>query len=265
MPFSSQITSVDTLQTMPAAEAFTDGRLRTGSGLGDMAAQATDLWGTEPLNWAFMALCILLILLFLRRFISVFPHITAGMLRWREILTMENNMRLCRERDSVAAVSVPVICICVSRLDLFHAPYIDSAAPGMKTLTVSGMILATLLVRWFLAAVLPARRLRSDTARAAGSSAYNFVILLAAGLLTLTLVRSISSDFAAFTTRTAAVFSGLLWAVFLLRKYQIMASDAGPFAAFLYLCTVEILPAVLLAGSMSLDAIRSLAAGFLPA
>ena len=62
-------------------------------------------------------------------------------------------MRLSRERDSVAAVAVPVICVCVSRLDLFHASYIDPAEPGTKTLIVSGMILGFLLVRGMISLI----------------------------------------------------------------------------------------------------------------
>ena len=113
MPISSQITSVDTLQVKSATEAFVQGYLPTHDGtlLGTVASP--DLWGTSPLNLGLMALCIIFILLFFRRFISIFPHISRGMIRWKEVLTMENNMRLSRERDSVAAVAVPVICVCV--------------------------------------------------------------------------------------------------------------------------------------------------------
>lgn len=263
MPISSQITSVDTLQVKSATEAFVQGYLPTHDGtlLGTVASP--DLWGTSPLNWGLMALCIIFILIFFRRFISIFPHISRGMIRWKEVLTMENNMRLSRERDSVAAVAVPVICVCVSRLDLFHASYIDPAEPGMKTLIVSGMILGFLLVRGMISLMLPARKLRSETARAAGRTAYNFIIVLSVVLLALTVVHSLSRSCAVFSVKAALISSGVLWGLFLLRKYQIMASDAGHFAAFLYLCAVEILPAAMLVVSMFPEAVRELV-GMIP-
>ena len=172
-------------------------------------------------------------------------------------------MRLSRERDSVAAVAVPVICVCVSRLDLFHASYIDPAEPGTKTLIVSGMLLGFLLVRGMISLMLPARKLRSETARAAGRTAYNFIIVLSVVLLALTVVHSLSRGCAVFSVKSALISSGVLWGLFLLRKYQIMASDAGHFAAFLYLCAVEILPAAMLVVSMFPEAVRELV-GMIP-
>lgn len=77
MPISSQITSVDTLQVKSATEAFVQGYLPTHDGtlLGTVASP--DLWGTSPLNWGLMALCIILILIFSdvsSRYFRIFPE-----------------------------------------------------------------------------------------------------------------------------------------------------------------------------------------------
>ena len=61
---------------------------------------------------------------------------------------------------------------------------------------------------------------------------------------------SISAQYIGFSRKAAIIGSGVLWFVFLFRKYQIMVSDDGHFIAFLYLCAVEILPAVMLVVSM---------------
>lgn len=249
MPVSAYITSVDTLQTRPAAEAFVQGSLPSGEET-VQAVQAADLWGTSSLNWGLMALCIILILLFLRRFISVIPYVAGGMARWREIVTMEGNMRLSRERDSVAAIAVLITCVCISRLDLFQAQFIHALAPGIRTLAVVGTVLAALLVRGLIIMALPSRRMRGDTAKAAGRAAYNLIILISAWLIILTVIYSISAQYIGFSRKAAIIGSGVLWFVFLFRKYQIMVSDDGHFIAFLYLCAVEILPAVMLVVSM---------------
>lgn len=247
---SSEITSVDTLQIRPAAEAFTGGRLNVGAQVSDSFTATNDLWDMSQLNWGAMAVCIILGLLFMRRFISVFPYIAGGFFRWKEILNMENNMRLSRERNSVAFASVPICIICISRLDLINAEFMAGLTPGMKTLAIFGILLAFLAVRWFFGLTVPTRRLSGNTARAAEGSWRNFCIALSSALLLLMIIHSISTACAEFAESVSIYAVILLWAMFLLRKYQIMAYGCGQFKSFLYLCAVEILPAAMLVASI---------------
>ena len=249
---SSEITSVDTLQILPAGEAFREGSLlmhHAQDSAGD-AAFMPDAWGSSPLNWWLMAMTLVFIILYMRRFISILPYIGGGLLRWRNLVSMEGNMRLCRERDSVAAVSVLVTCAAVSRLGLFNPEFMTGLSPAMKTLTSSGLILGYLIVRAVLIAIVPASRFRHDNARISNSCGANFFIATSAVLLILLITSSLSASWMEWSRHAAAWSTGFLWAVFMLRKYQILSPDAGHFAAILYLCTIEILPAVMLAVSV---------------
>ncbi len=246
---SSEITSVDTLQIKPAAEAFVSGNLNAGL-IPDNTPPTFDPWEMSQFNWIAAAVCIILGLLFMRRYISVFPYVMGGFFRWKEILNMENNMRLSRERNSVAFISAPICIICISRLNVINADFMTALTPEMKTLSIIGILVAFIAVRWFLGPVVPARRLRGNTARAADGVWGNFCITLSTVLLILMIIHSISNDCARIAESAAIYAIIFLWAIFLLRKYQIIAYDCGQFKSFLYLCAVEILPAAMLVASI---------------
>ena len=248
---SSEMTSVDTLQIQPAAGAFRSGRiLMPHDDTDSILTMTADQWGTSALNWGLMALCIILVILYLRRLISVLPYVSGGMLRWREFLALEGNMRLSRERDSVAVVSVLTVSVCVARLGLLRADFLESLQPGMRTLATAGIVSAFIILRAVLAAVAPTGKMRSDTARLAGRCGANFIIIYAIALLILLIISSISTGCLDFSITAAYYVTGAIWLLYLLRKYQIMSQDAGQFTAILYLCGIEIIPAVLLVVSM---------------
>ncbi len=243
---SSEIISVDTLQIKPAAQAFEGGQLYTGAPAAEQIQAAADTWSLSALNWGLMAFCIILAIIAMRRYISVFPYVSGGFFRWKEILNMENNMRLSRERNSVAAAAVPICLVCVSRLNLINAGFMDALTPGMKTLSIIGILLAFLAVRWLFSLAIPSGRLRGNTARAADGAWGNFTIALSSALLLLLVIRSVSDGCAQTAESISLYVTAFLWVVFLVRKYQILAYDCGQFKSFLYLCGVEILPAAML-------------------
>ena len=144
---SSELFSVDTLQILPAEDAFVQGHFLMPEENGQLQTYSEipgqeygDQWNASRVNWWITALAILLVILYLRRFTSILPHISRGVLRWREIISMEGNMRLCRERDSVAAAALLISFVCVSRLDLLPAEFLAALTPGWKTLASAGVI-----------------------------------------------------------------------------------------------------------------------------
>lgn len=248
---SADITSVDTLQIGPAAEAFSEGELLLEPAGKEISVQVNaDVWHTSTLNTGLAALCMILLILFLRRLVTVMPHISAGLFRWKKLVSMEDNMRLSRERDSVATVCVPTAMMCISRLDMVRADFITPLTPGMKTLAIMGLISGFLLVRKIFAAVFPERKFRHDSCKAGNKAGYDFLILLTVCYLILILAGSFSDGWMEFAHKASYYVTGALWGIFLIRKMQIMDTNDGQFTAFLYLCTVEILPAGLLVASI---------------
>ena len=68
--------------------------------------------------------------------------------------------------------------------------------------------------------------------------------------LLLVLLGSFSQGCFEFAHKASYYVTGFLWGLYLIRKTQIMDTIDGQFTAFLYLCTVEIIPAGLLVASI---------------
>ena len=129
---SSELISADTLQIGRACDAFAEGDLLLPVAGSDIAVQANaDVWSTSTLNTGMTALCIILLILFLRRLITVMPHILTGLLRYKKLVSLEDNMRLSRERDSVATICIPTIMISVSRLDISNEDLVREVPHGL--------------------------------------------------------------------------------------------------------------------------------------
>lgn len=254
---SSELYSVDTLQILPAEDAFVQGHFLMPEENGQFQTYSEipgqeygDQWNASRVNWWITALAILLVILYLRRFTSILPHISRGVLRWREIILMEGNMRLCRERDSVASAALIISFVCISRLDLFPAAFLAALTPGWKSLASAGVIVGFLILRQICTLCAPSGKIRQDTKRISEGCASNFFIMGVSLLLFLIILYSLSSTLAIFAHKAAYWVILAVWLVFLMRKYQIIATDDGRFTAILYLCTIELIPAVILAATM---------------
>lgn len=243
---SSEMTSADTLQIRPIAEAFVQGHLYTQNTASSFT-QLAESWIDYPANWIMMGIAIILILLYFNRFIDIIPHVVSGIFRWKKILVLENNMSLYRERNAIAAVSAIVMCLCISRLDLLKGSVTDLLSPGARTPAVFGVVFGILLCRAVIIRIFPHGGMKSDLVKAANHSIFDFLIITTCIYVLLTITIPLSGEYSPFISNVAIYLTILLWLLFLLRKCQIIASGDGQFKAFLYLCTIEILPAVLLA------------------
>lgn len=250
---SSEITSVDTLQIGKASDAFTHGALLLrpdGNAVTEAPYTIPDTWYSSTLNTSLAAFSIIMLILFLRRLVTVLPHIAGGLFNWKKLLALEDNMRLSRERDSVAYIFIPIACLCISRLDMLQPNFMSTLTPGMKTLTESGIIFGFIILRAILIKLFPERKFRHDACRLGNNTWYDFLIVLVVCYLLLIVIGSFSSVCMIFSHKMSYYVTGILWAIFLIKKMQIMESIDGQFPAFLYLCTIEILPAGLLVASI---------------
>lgn len=208
------------------------------------------VWNTSLLNNIMMAIAIILVLAYLRKFLWIFPHIVDGAIRWKNLIHLENNMSISRERDSLARVSIFISGLCISALDIFKADFISALSPGHKTLAIFGVIIAFIVIRAILGLLCPCIPVMTDTARTANRSAYSFLVILTSILLFLTIISSISIRCFSICHNIGTSCTVAVWLLFLLRKCQIITSSNGQFTAILYLCAMELLPAGLLAATM---------------
>lgn len=271
MPLPSGIISVDTLQAVPAAGAFTSGELlleeftpsQQDMFLPDSLSFAEgvvagtsvpdpglDIWAHSTLNLSLMALGSVLVVLYMRKFVTVFPYLADGLLRWKPLSELEHNMRLARERDALVLPSFFLICVFLSRLSVFRPEFIEGMGPGLWTAATSGVCAAFLLVRRVMMVTVPHRKFHRSALAAANGAGRDFLILGSAVLMMMVIFASVSYWCLTLSRILTYYAAGFLWMVYLVRKTQILSADAGHLQAILYLCTVEILPAALLVVSM---------------
>ena len=86
------------------------------------------------------------------------------------------------------------------------------------------------------------QRLPKKTYQTAGKAAHTFFAILTLLLLTVAGIMTVAG------TDETAIKNAILWisagiyGLFLIRKFQIFTSNCSVFAAFLYLCALEIIP-----------------------
>lgn len=236
----------DTLRVLPASEAFPGSRLAVPSGPVGDAARELAQWSDSPLNCILIVAFTILTMLYLPRLVALLPHLFAGMMRWRAMLAQEASVRLSRDRSAFALVLVVPFCLVVSRFDLFPFRRPELADPGIRTLATVAVFAAYALLRQLLIRVAENRRISHDLYRIANNGGYNFFILMTLfAVITVGVCLVLGTNDLTVKNLLYYEFS-FFFALFLLRKMQILSNACNQFTAFLYLCGLEIFPAALL-------------------
>lgn len=274
MPLSSEINSVDTLQVLPACDAFTSGRLlvseyrpsktdmfQVDTVFVNRATESSvtglkeidnfpDGWESSPVNGGLMAVASVILVLYIRKFVTVFPYLVGGVFRWKRLAELENNMRLSRERDAVVLPSFIILCLGLSRLAVLSPAFIQPFSPSMRTAVTFGICMVFLIFRKIMILLVPHGKIRRDALLSAAGAGNDFLILTAGVFTVLVIISGISAGCYDFARNVSCYSICAIWGLFLFRKGQIMGGNAGQLQAILYLCAVEVLPAVLLVASM---------------
>ena len=227
-------------------EAFRRGRLllsETPSG-GD-STLPVDIPLTETV---IMVVFILLMLMTLKNFIGILPFLSDSVLRARGSAALENSVRVSRDRNGIALILLLPALLLLYRYRLYDPHFVQGMSSDMRLLTVAGVFLGYLLLRFLLYLWLKPRR-RSDDYQLAYRAGYTFFILMmllvlvTVGVLYLLQVNDL----------TIRIFilaeSAFVYLIYLLRRGQILSLVCNPLATFLYLCALELLPTGLLVAS----------------
>ncbi|MGM9766872.1 MAG: hypothetical protein ACI3Z0_00200 [Candidatus Cryptobacteroides sp.] len=268
MELPSGITSVDTLQVRPGSEAFVSGQMLLEEYVpspediflpsgnvnfsASVAEPLAEKWSDAPVNAGVMIFSILLILLYMRKFMVISRYLFGGFVRWKLIAELEHNMQMARLRDSMMFPAFVIFCTILARFSAFIPAPLEAFSPERKTLCVFGLFAALLIIRVLLILIAPTKRmgLGRDAVTISNGAGRDFFIMMAAALSAVLLVGTLMPGREALMTDIARYLLLALWLVFILRKMQILSADAGLLRAFLYLCTVEIPPAAMLVVSM---------------
>jgi len=227
-------------------DAFRTGRLLLS---GDPSPAAAPAAADIPVaDSVLMVVFVLLALLTLRSFISVLPFLSDSVLRARGSAALENSVRVSRDRNLVALVLLLPAVLLIYRYRLYDPAFVQGMSSDLRLLTVGGVFLGYLLLRFLLFLWLKPRR-RADAYQLAYRAGYTFFILMMLLVLVtvgvLYLLRVNDFTVKMFILAEAA----FVYFVYLLRRAQILSGFCNPLTTFLYLCALELLPTGLLVAS----------------
>lgn len=192
-----------------------------------------------------VSVAILLFLLIFRNFLNVLPYLSDSMLRARGSTALENSVKVSRDRNLVAAVFLLPAILLIYRYRLYDPAFVRALDPSLRLLVVAGVFLGYLLLRYLLYLWARPRRRYDDYQMAYRVGYTFFILLMMLSLVTVGILYLLHcSD---LTVKTfLLVETGVLLLLYLLRKGQILSTSCNPLTTFLYLCGLELLPAVLL-------------------
>lgn len=184
----------------------------------------------------------LVALLLLRKLVNVFPSVMACLWRGKECFNLEASVKLAHDRDVIAMGMVIPFCLVVYRFRLYCPDFLDGFGDNALIGMCFAVFVTYALLRLAVFALFRPKNLPSKTLTASQKVAYTFFIFLTLILLAMggIMCRLRLDD---LVVRNAMLWvSAAVYTLFLLRKLQIFNSSCSVFAAFLYLCALEMIP-----------------------
>lgn len=236
----------DSLAVRSIDEAFLSGSLAMDpSAAADLMA-SSHLWGDAIINCLLVSAAIVTAILCLSQFIEVFPIVFSGIFRTKPVMSFESNVRLGRERDTVAWAAYFALCLVFARYDVISLRFMEQFPFGLSTLIVLGIMLFYMLLRMTLISIFEPKRRGKEYYKASNNLYFNYLILLAV-LMAVTVTICLVSDMNDLIVRRILLYEIAGTAVLLaLRKLEILSNYCNLLLGFLYLCALEIFPAGLL-------------------
>jgi len=200
------------------------------------------LWGEVTVNRIAVIVVLVLLVLELMDLIMLFPHLMRCVPFWKGNLELEHSVSLSRTRNTIALVAGIAICLMADRYSLMNPSWRAFAPTELQLLITSGLIAATLLIRYLLYLLTPFRSRTSEYSSTLRNSIYNYFILYAVlALLSVVLLEAAGAKTPSIRV-VLTVEAALVYLLDFWRTAQIFRSRYGLLPTILYLCGLEVLP-----------------------
>ena len=231
---------------MPVDSAFTQSTLVLPSQpVAEPMAQGNQSLALEILA----CVSLFIILLILRKIVNVYPSLIACVMRWKESINLEASVKLSRDRNAIALALVIPFCLIVEHFDLFYPSYMDGKGESMRILIVIGTFIIYGSLRLITAFFCRPKK-QSDKSYVTGcKSMFTYFILITLILLCVGGVSEFISVRDSLTKEILLWLTGTTYLFAIFREFQIFVSSYSVFAAFLYLCALELMPTGILLAS----------------
>ena len=196
-------------------------------------------WAQDPVHSVIAIASIVLLIIFMRDYFILWTPIMRCLLRAKANVEMEHSIQLARTRNRAALLMLLPMWLIAERFSLISEQMLLSLA----------IMVAYLILKRLMAEIILPRRIPGEVRLAVRRALYTYGIVLAFVMIaTVGLWLLIDWDPAAMTW----VFAGEAGAILLLsmiREEEILSAYCRPFASFLYLCGLEVVPAAALAAA----------------
>ena len=185
---------------------------------------------------------VLICITLLKRLVAIYQSLLACIIRWKESVNLEASVKLSNDRDRLAFSMFIPFCLVADATALYRPAFLEGLDENLRLAIIIGIFMAYFIVRVIAANFFRPKGRESKIYKIGDKSALTFFIILTLVLLAMGGTMSfigLDSDI----IRSAMLWvSAAIYAVALLRKFQIFASGCSIFTAFLYLCALEIFP-----------------------
>ena len=185
---------------------------------------------------------LLILLMMLRTLVGVFPSLVACLVRSKESINLEASAQLSRDRNFLAAALIVPFCLIVCKEDIYLPSFMEECNENFRLCIIFGIFMAYILIRRFLEYILRPKVKNAKIYQTACKASRTFFSLLTLTLLGIAGITSFIGTSAETVTSAMLWISASIYLIYILRKTQILAASASFFAAFLYLCALEIIP-----------------------
>jgi hypothetical protein len=185
---------------------------------------------------------LLIILMMLRRLVEVVPSLIACLFRWKESINLETSVQLSISRNFLALTMFIPFCLVIWRFELYRPAFLNEFTDDSSLGITIGVFSAFALLRKALEFVFRPKKSGGKTFGTACRSSRTFLSVLTIILMAMGGVMTFVDATPASITSAMLWVSAYIYLMFILRKFQILISSASFFAAFLYLCALEIVP-----------------------
>lgn len=193
-----------------------------------------------------------LVLLNIRNLLDVLPNIFRCLSFWRENVNIEDNISVMRIRNYYATLGSAILALILLRYKVMLPGFITQASAELQPMMTLGYVGAYLLMRLVMFKIMFGKLDNRSVFNAVHRAIFNYIIIAAILILASVWILSFAgvSDKAIGVVFIAEI--GLAFLVLFTREMQILLSRCSGFGTFLYICTLEILPAGLMVAAAML-------------
>lgn len=185
---------------------------------------------------------LIVMMLALRTLVEVFPSLMACLIRSKESINLEASAQLSRGRNVLSVCLIVPFCLAVWRRGLYTPSFMDGLDDNLRFCVILGIFLAYVMLRKALEHFMKPKVMNSKTYATACKAGRTFFSLLTLILLAMAGIMGVLGIPAETVTDAMLWVSATIYLIYILRKTQILVSSASFFAAFLYLCALELIP-----------------------